>query len=221
MAEPLASNGRPVGTVSMLSEHDRRRLLAAVVAPFVSEGYRATSIESICRASGIDRQLFSHLFAGTEDCFLQAFDQIVSETREEIEAAVPARAAWPDQLATAVQVVLGLIDANPGPSRLVLVQAARATDSILHHYFELIASLEPFFAEGRRYTDRQLPDMLDSTLIGGAGYMLGAHLAAERPAPLATLFPELFRLLALPYFEEDEIDELIVSQRLPSATRPE
>jgi AcrR family transcriptional regulator len=207
--ERPASNG----SIRVHSEPERRSLLAAVVDPFVSRGFQASSVEGICRASGIDRHLFDHLFAGTEDCFLRAFDLVASEAREEIAAALPARAAWPEQLATAVKVVLELIDANPGPSRLVLVQAACATDLILRHYFDLIASLVPFFFEGRRYADRQLPDLLESTLLGAGACMLGAHLAAERPAPLTTLFPELLRLLALPYLEQEEIDDLIISHR--------
>jgi hypothetical protein len=254
MAEPVPSDDSANGSISTLLEHDRRRLLAAVVDPFITEGYRNTSVEGICRAtrrppahwpavrrhprlarsnarprrtreraseiSGCDgRERARAEHAG--GIVLQAFDLIASEARAEVAAAIPAHAPWPDQLATALKVVLELIDANPAPSRLVLVQAARATDSILRHYFALIESLAPFFAEGRRYADHRVPDLLGSTLTGGAAYMLGTHLAAERPAPVSTLFPELVRLLALPYLEEEEeIAELTASHRLPSATRP-
>jgi AcrR family transcriptional regulator len=220
-AERPASARSRQQPISALPEHDRRRLLAAVVEPFGSQGYRAASVESICCASGIDRRLFGHLFVDKDDCFLAAFDEIACEAREEIAAAVPVRTAWPDQLATALKVLLDLIDANPGPSRLVLVEARDAPNPIFGRYVALVESLAPFFAEARRDADPRLPEMLDSTLPSGVAWMLGAHLAAGRPAPVSTLFAEALRFLAMPYLDNDELDELIAAHRFPPATRPD
>lgn len=205
-AEDLGAQSAPA------IDADRRRLLSALVEPFVTDGYRATSVERICRASGIDLRLFNHLFTSTEDCFLQAYDELLGEVGRLLAASLPSEGTWPERLAAGLTRALELIDESPTSARLVLVEAQRATPTIAAHHLATIEQLVPFMREGRVFSASYIPPLLDSTLLFGVAYTLGLQLTEHPRQPVAGLRPELLRLLLLPYLGDKRTADFIANR---------
>ena len=189
----------PTG-LAALPAPDRRRVIAAATEVFVSEGYGATTREQLQRQ--IYPRIFDSLFAAKEDCFVQVFDHLTAQAREEIAASTATGESWPRRLATGLRTLLELVDAQPAAARLVLVEAQVATPDIYRRFFDAVKSAEPFMREGRLLADERMPALTDSVLPGGIAGALAEHLNAGREAPVASLYGELL-LLLLSYFRNN------------------
>jgi AcrR family transcriptional regulator len=176
---------------------DRLRILTAVTETFVARGYAATTVAHL--QTEIDPLAFDLLFEDTEDCFLQVYDQLIDQATGLISAALSAQDAWPQRLADGLAAVLELIEANPTAARFLLLVSQTATPEVTAHHMATITSLARFMLEGRALSDDAIPPILDSALPGGVAYILGSHLSTRPSEPIADLYPELLRILLLPY----------------------
>ena len=107
-------------------EHQRRNVLEAATEVFAKRGYPGTTVDHIIAAAKIGYSSFYELFAGKEDCLLQAYERIVAEFWQQIAAAVPAAAPWSEQVCALLRAALEAIAAAPQAARVALVEIQTA-----------------------------------------------------------------------------------------------
>ncbi|HXS46665.1 MAG TPA: TetR/AcrR family transcriptional regulator, partial [Solirubrobacterales bacterium] len=106
----------------------RERILDAVERLVAENGCAGTSIEAIVKAAGVSSVTFYEFFEAKEECFVAAFDRAIDVGAEELVRATagdPAAGAlsWPEQIATGLRALTGLMAGEPERARLCLVEA--------------------------------------------------------------------------------------------------
>jgi AcrR family transcriptional regulator len=85
--------GRHGLTREQVRESQRSRMLAAMAAAVAEHGYVGTSVADVIGRAGVSRETFYEHFADKEECFLEAFDQVVADLTRGILTAVERSAS--------------------------------------------------------------------------------------------------------------------------------
>src|SRR5690242_10139687 len=102
----------------VLPSPQRERILDATEKLVAANGCAGTSIEAIVKEAGVSSVTFYEFFAGKEECFVAAFDRAVGRGVERIAAAIDeageaGELSWPEQIATGLRTITGLIVRAP------------------------------------------------------------------------------------------------------------
>jgi len=89
-------------------------------------GYSAVSVKELTDCARISKRDFYKLFAGKEECFLAAYDIIVSRSVRGIIATAEGEEDWRERLRLGFLAFADQITSNPGAARLALVEAFTA-----------------------------------------------------------------------------------------------
>ena len=196
----------------VMIEHQRDRVLGAAVGVFAKRGYQNTTVDHIVAAAHIGVGTFYSLFDGKEGCYLRAYEQILSTTREEVLARLPKDADWPSQARSVLATLLELIEAEPMAARLVLIEAQTAGPAALQRYEQTMDELIPLLARARALSsspDLILPATLEIAIVGGLAWFLQQQLALPESRQFRVLLPELAEIVLEPYLGEVATAELL------------
>jgi AcrR family transcriptional regulator len=207
---PEHLSAKPVGRERMPREvmhrHQRDRVLAAAAEVIAKRGYNATTVDHIVSAAGIGVGTFYEFFDNKEDCFLQAYAQIVERGMEEVASAVVPDRPWPEQACAGLAALLAAITARPLEARVALVEIQTAGPAALARHEETLAAVLPFLRAGRESSPEApaLPATLETAIAGGVLWLLQQRLLMGETAQLADQLPELARIVVEPYVGEEE-----------------
>jgi len=203
----------PVGRERLPREvragYQRDRVLAAAIEVFAKRGYQGTTVDHVVSAARIGVGSFYSIFDGKEDCFLAAYDRIVTAGRERIAAAQPPGGAWSDHVAAGLRTLLELIAADPLAARVALVEAQAAGDAALARHERNLDDVADFLRLGRAASAiaEELPATLEFATVGGLTWLLQQRIATGENAP-DDLFPEVLEIVVEPYLGEARTAEL-------------
>ena len=194
-------------------EHKRERVLAAAVKVFAKRGYPGTTVDHIVAAAQCGVGSFYSLFEDKEACFLQAYDRIVEEGRERIEAAVPADAPWGRQAVLALRALLEAIEADPLAARIALVEVQTAGPGALARYEETIDGVIPLLARGREESPvgDELPRRLEEAIAGGLAWFLQQRIVLGEFVGAEAHLKDVLEIVVEPYLGEEATAELRAS----------
>jgi AcrR family transcriptional regulator len=82
-------------------------------------GYNAVSVEKLTSRARISKRDFYKLFAGKEECFLAAYDSIVSHSVRGIIAAAEGEEEWRERLRLGFLAFADQITSSPEAARLL------------------------------------------------------------------------------------------------------
>jgi AcrR family transcriptional regulator len=222
MGQPLEEAIVPLGRHGLAPDvvvaHQRERLFAATVDLVAKRGYRNTSIDHIVKAARVGYVAFYELYEGKEECFLAAFDRIVAETAEALEAAVARESEWPRQIVAALSCVLNLIDADPRRARIALVEVQAAGPDAYLRYEEVVNRAVPKLREGRAFnpSTRKLSATLEEAVLGGIVWVVHQRLVKGQLRETEPLLEETIEIALSPYLGEAEaqqVAEVTLAQR--------
>jgi len=71
-----------------VSAIQRRRLCGAMVHAVAERGYEGAGISYVCALAGVSKRTLYQRFAGKEECFLAAYEQIVGRVLARMNAAL-------------------------------------------------------------------------------------------------------------------------------------
>ncbi|HUA54985.1 MAG TPA: TetR/AcrR family transcriptional regulator [Candidatus Sulfotelmatobacter sp.] len=172
-AVPLARPGRP----SRLQAAElTRRILDAATAGFLTDGYRATSIEAVAKAARVSKRTFYHRFAGKPELFEAVIRRLIEGWRIPFD-----RAMAPGAMALDVPLDQRLA----GIARLILAAALSREAIALHR---LMVSEAPTFPELARVVNehghamgvRAIAALLAAEAASGRLVVADPALAAEQ-----------------------------------------
>lgn len=104
----------------------RERLLQAVLDLTVLVGYHELSAPQIFEAAGVPGEVFLELFAGKEECFLAAFEEISYELLRIAADPDLVSAEWPDAVRRVIGGLMGLLATKPVYARTIATEAPGA-----------------------------------------------------------------------------------------------
>jgi AcrR family transcriptional regulator len=185
-AEPVRTRDeeRPRGTTA---GDQRQRLLDATEALIAEKGATRTTIEAIVKAAGVSSVTFYEHFRDKDECFVAAFERAVEELRAEVGEAVPAGAAWSEQVGAGLEALLTALDAEPARARLCFVEAQRGGREMAARYD---AALDAVAAV--------LDDSLGQAIAGGLAWLLRERLELGGEGSVRDLLPQMTDVVLAP-----------------------
>jgi AcrR family transcriptional regulator len=178
----------------------RERIVRAVARLAAEKGFASLSVPAISGAAGVSNQTFYQEFAGKQEAFLAAFDNLAELALRQAVPAFQAQREWPQAVAAAVGALLSFLAANPLFARLAFFELPAAG----------LVGLERAEAASERFTaflqpeavppGIQAPPQVVIEAIGGGMFTLIQHEVSHgRIEALPQLGPEIAGFALVPY----------------------
>ncbi|HEV7937114.1 MAG TPA: TetR/AcrR family transcriptional regulator [Solirubrobacteraceae bacterium] len=127
----------------------RARLLAGAVRAVDKYGYVHTTVSEITALAHVSRRTFYELFAGSEECLLATYEEILGRAQAQLAAAELDGLAWLERVRGGLWAILCFLDTEPVLARVGIVQSARGGPQIVELRERLFAQLTGVIDEGR------------------------------------------------------------------------
>jgi AcrR family transcriptional regulator len=138
MAQRQLPGGRHGLSPQDVADHQRQRIMDAVVRVTVVDGAGALTVQRVLAHAGISRKTFYDHFANREAAVLATYRLV---TEQLVAAICSAAADGRDPLAHGVDALLSLVTARPDVARFCFVEAPRAGADIADVREALVAAL--------------------------------------------------------------------------------
>ncbi len=181
----------------------RERVLEAMMRVTAARGYEATAVSDVAEHAEISVENFAAMFAGKEDCFLQAYDAAIDVLAAHVSGAFEAAAgaAWPQRVAAALRAMVELLAAEADVARMAIVEVAAVGEDARIHYRAALDRFVPLLEQGRAASPdgQDLPADTAQFAIGGGTSLIYDEIRAERGSELTQVLPQLFFAVTMPY----------------------
>jgi AcrR family transcriptional regulator len=186
-----------------VTHNQRERLIAGLAEAVAENGYTGTTIGHITQHAAVSRRTFYEHFSSKDECFVAAYDTVMTELRERVGAAFEEESEWSQAVRAGIAAMLAFLAAEPNLARLCMVEALVAGPVVVERYDAAIRSLVPYFEAGRegRSSDvlSRLSPTTEEALVGGMVSLISRRIIAGRTAELETLLPDLVEFTLTPY----------------------
>ena len=191
-------NGLPHGQVTGIQ---RGRMLAAAVQAIEEAGYARLTVAQVISRAKVSRKTFYDIFADREDCFLAAFEQVLSQARVIAEGAYERESSWSEGVRSALARLLMFMDAEPGLANLCIVESLAAGERVLQRRTEAFDELVGVIEKGRSLTAgaREPPALTAEGVFGGILEVIHRRLLNAEQESLMSLLGPLMSIIVLPY----------------------
>jgi AcrR family transcriptional regulator len=189
---------------------ERERLLEAMVRNAAAKGYEKTTIGDVVETAGLPRETFDALFAGKQECFLEAYDAVIDVVFAHVAAAYESGGGepWPDRVVRALRALVDLLAAESDIARMAIVEMPGVGEDARLRYRAALGRFVPFLDEGRDFAGRveELPSDTASFAIGGLTSMIFDEVRAGRAGELRRMVPDLTFAVLMPYLGPEEAE---------------
>lgn len=191
------------------AEHQRERVLARVTPVFAKRGYQGTTVDDLLAAGKVGVGNFYSLFEGKEDCFIAAFERLVTDVRGQMSES-GAVDDWAERAYLGLRALLAAILEDPFGARLVLVEAQGAGEVAIGHYNAQMDAAVEWLREGREIypAAAKLPTGFEQAAVSGLAFYLQACLVGSRRPSLEELSEETAGQLLGPIVGASELSRL-------------
>ncbi len=167
-----------------VAHNQRERLIAGLAEAVAENGYAGTTIAHITRHAAVSRRTFYEHFNSKDECFVAAYDTVMTEFSERIEDAFQQESEWPQAVRAGLAAMLSFLAAEPNLARLSMVEALVAGPVVVERYDAAIRGLVPLISRriiaGRtEELEQLLPDLVEFTLTPYLGTAEAAKIARE------------------------------------------
>ncbi len=191
-----------------VSRNQRERLIAGLAEAVAENGYAGTTIAHITRHAAVSRRTFYEHFNSKDDCFVAAYETVMTELHRRVKEAFEQEEEWPQAIRAGIAAMLGFLSEEPHLARLSMVEALVAGPVVVERYDAAIQSLVPFFEAGRQGRSTKVLEGLSPTteeaLVGGMVSLISRRVFAERTDELESLLPDLTEFALTPYLGSAE-----------------
>jgi AcrR family transcriptional regulator len=145
-------------------EHQRERILAAMIGAVGTKGYGSTTIGDVTRRARVSRDTFYEQFANKEQCFLAAYDAIVRELLDQMVAVGTSEPSYIENMRNGVRAYLQFWVERPEAARVCTLEVTAAGGEALalhEHTLRSFARLYRAIAEQARVEEPELPTIPD------------------------------------------------------------
>ncbi len=169
-------------------------------------GYNAISVAELANRARISKRDFYKLFAAKEECFLAAYDVIVSHSMGGIIAAAEGEEEWRERLRLGFLAFADQITGSPQAARLALVEAFAAGSVAVERMQRTNRLFEALVARNLALADDApwLPPLVVKGIVAGGSRLARARLLSSNPRQLALDGDELLQW-ALSFCDDDAV----------------
>ena len=162
------------------------------------DGYAGTTVANVLARAGVSRKAFYQNFANKQECFLAAYDAIVTEGRIEVARAYDDAENPHESAGLAIATVFERAIKNPGAVRLALVEAGVVGQAGIQRRERLMSEYEGLLrnALGLPIGPGAVPNPILRGIVGGLNGVLYAHVQSGRLEQLGELIPDMVRWAA-------------------------
>ena len=163
-----------------VGNHQRERILAAMIAAAGTKGYGSTTIADITRHAHVSRDTFYEQFANKEQCFVAAYDAITRELLDRMVVAGTSRPAYIDGMREGVRAYLKFWSENADAARVCMIEVMAAGNEAATHREHTMRSFVRLYrtvAERAKAEDPTLPDVPD--VVSRAIVYAGVELTTQ------------------------------------------
>jgi AcrR family transcriptional regulator len=132
-----------------VSEIQRARILAAMVAETSRRGVGNVTVAHVVARSGLSRRTFYEIFDDREACFLAAFDAGVERIAGEVLPAYEHPGRWCERVRAGLIALLLALENDPDLARLLIVESLGAGSLALERRSRVFKKLTGVVEEGR------------------------------------------------------------------------
>jgi AcrR family transcriptional regulator len=191
-----------------VARNQYERLIAGLAEAVAENGYAGTTIAHITRHAAVSRRTFYEHFNSKDECFVAAYDTVMTELRQRVDEAFNQEDEWPQAVRAGIAAMLEFLSTEPHLARLSMVEALVAGPVVIERYDTAIQSLVPYFEAGRKGRPAEVLDGLSSSteeaLIGGMFSLISRRIFADRTGELESLLPDLVEFALTPYLGSAE-----------------
>ena len=191
-----------------MARNQRERLIAGLAEAVAENGYAGTTIAHITRHAAVSRRTFYEHFNSKDECFVAAYEMVMSELNQRVGSAFEQEEEWPQAVRAGLAAMLEFLTSEPHLARLSMVEALVAGPVVVERYDAAIQSLVPYFAAGREGRSAEVLAGLSSTteeaLVGGIVSLISRRIFADRAGELEALLPDLVEFALTPYLGSTE-----------------
>jgi len=191
-----------------VARNQRERLIAGLAEAVAENGYAGTTIAHITRHAAVSRRTFYEHFNSKEECFVAAYDTVMTELRRRVDDAFNQEDEWAQAVRAGIAAMLGYLSSEPHLARLSMVEALVAGPVVVERYDAAIQGLVPYFEAGRDGRPAEvlagLSPSTEEALIGGMISLISRRVFADRTTELEALLPDLVEFTLTPYLGNAE-----------------
>ncbi|HUC06831.1 MAG TPA: TetR/AcrR family transcriptional regulator [Solirubrobacterales bacterium] len=169
-------------------------------------GYNAVSVAELANRARISKRDFYKLFAAKEECFLAAYDIIVSHAVRGIVAAAEGEEEWRERFRLGFLTFADQIISSPQAARLALVEAFAAGAVAVERMQRTNLLFEALVAKNLALADDapSLPPLVVKGIVAGGSRLARARLLCAHPRQLAFDGDELLQW-TLSFCDDDAV----------------
>lgn len=199
--EGLPWSEPPDSTRSRETLTQRERIVRAAARVAAEEGYPALSIPAISAAAGTSNQTFYEHFAGKEEAFLAAFEELSARALRATLSASTAETEWRRSVEAGICGLLTHAVEEPLFAKLAFFELPAAGVPALDQADAAIRRFTTFLQPEALPPDLQpLPPVVVEALGGGLWAAIQHEIAAGRLEMLPDLAPELTAIALTPLY---------------------
>jgi AcrR family transcriptional regulator len=185
---------------AQVENHQRERILAAMVAAAGTKGYRSTTIADITGRARVSRDTFYQQFANKEQCFLAAYNLIVRELLDEMVAVGTSEPSYIENVRNGVRAYLKFWSERPDAARVCTLEIrAAGGEALAHgeHTLRRFARLYGAVAQQARVEQPQLPtvpDIVPRAIVVATLELITDYVREDRVSSLSEFESDLLYL---------------------------
>lgn len=200
---PAGRHGLPR---KFIEQHQRERIITALVDTVARRGYNQTPVADVTKAAEVSRRTFYEHFSDKEQCFLAAYDLIDDHLLRSVSAAAEVFEEWPQKVRAALATLLHFLSGEPELARFYAFEPTGAGGRIAARHQRSRRELMAVLKLGRpeRPGKHPLPEVTEETLMAGIFSLIVREIIAGRTEQLDSLLPDLVELALVPYLGPEE-----------------
>jgi AcrR family transcriptional regulator len=186
-----------------MAELQRSRMLAGAIEAVQEVGYSGLTVAQVISRARVSRKTFYEVFSDREDCFLAAFEQILSQAWPVVSEAYGQAHGWREGVRAALGRVLELVEDEPALAKVCICETLAAGEAARERRAEVLRGIADVIDRGRLLStaSRQPPPVTAEGVVGGIVAILHTRLLVPRKQELhlGELLGPLMSMIVLPY----------------------
>lgn len=176
-----------------VENHQRERIIAAMIAAAGTKGYGSTTIGDITRRARVSRDTFYEQFANKEQCLLAAYDATTRELLDQMVAAGTSQPSYVEGIRDGVRAYLRFWSERADAARVWSLDIHAAGEEALVHRERTLESFTRLFQTiAERAAAEQpglptVPDLVARAMVVAAVELTTRYIREDRVSSLPEL----------------------------------
>jgi AcrR family transcriptional regulator len=176
-----------------VARNQKRRLEAAMVEAVARHGYAGTTLRELVRLAGVSKTTFYEHFDSKQECFLETFDEIVSQVTERVSAAYREDGDFRDRLVAALACFMELTVNEPEAAMLTAVESLTLGEAGVAHRERGSAAFELMIRQSFQHSpsEHEVPPITVRAIAAGIRGVVYRRLRTGKVKELPGLVDDL------------------------------